>query len=159
MKFFNVKRKQLIHLILRLDFEQKTGLEYLQTNSSLPLMLPEKVLGYNLYLFWKTNPLKGIFQILVVEIRSTCRFPRKVEIILEKWLQAKLLTEGEVSIQKSLEKKLWKSLILSNVLVKADGAVQMCSEGLKACNFIKKRLQLVCCEISKVSEAAIGSVL
>ena len=43
MKFFNVKRKQLIHLILRLDFEQKTGLEYLQTNSSLPLMLPEKI--------------------------------------------------------------------------------------------------------------------
>ena len=44
MKFVNVKRKQLIHLILRLDFEQKTGLEYLQTNSSLPLMLSEKFL-------------------------------------------------------------------------------------------------------------------
>ena len=43
MKFVNVKRKQLIHLILGLDFEQKTGLEYLQTNSSLPLMLSEKI--------------------------------------------------------------------------------------------------------------------
>ena len=40
MKFFSVKRKQLLHLILRLDFEQETDLEYLQPNSSLPLMLP-----------------------------------------------------------------------------------------------------------------------
>ena len=40
MKFFNVKRKQLLHFILRLDFEQETDLEYLQPNSSLPLMLP-----------------------------------------------------------------------------------------------------------------------
>ena len=34
MMFFSVKRKQLIHLILRLDFEQEMDLEYLQPNSS-----------------------------------------------------------------------------------------------------------------------------
>ena len=42
MMFFSVKRKQLIHLILRLDFEQEMDLEYLQPNSSLHWCLPEQ---------------------------------------------------------------------------------------------------------------------
>ena len=40
----------------------------------------------NVYLYWKMNSFKEIFQILNVEIQSNSKYLLKIEQIFEKWL-------------------------------------------------------------------------